>query len=155
MEGDGAVPTNDASTTDNAVVSGGSQEAPLTNTQSGIGIAQVYAGAGFFAGALKKRKQVFHETHENYRRPDYGTDFRNPHVGTMRSARGGIDQRRNMSGLGVGYTDALDLFKPMSNPLEKTSTGVRMNHRPQDPMRKRAQGTAQYVKANPQNKDGV
>jgi hypothetical protein len=63
--------------------------------------------------------------------------------------------KRNMSGLGVGYQDALDLFKPLRSGLNKVSNGVRMNHRPQDPMRRRAQGTRAYAEANPKNKDGI
>jgi len=144
-----------ASTTDSAVNGGGSQPTPPTNTQSGIAIGQVYAGAGFFTGAMKSRKQHFHESQQQYRRPDYGTGDRNPMVGHTPGPKGGIDMRRNMSGLGVGYADALDLFKPMRSNLNKTSTGVRMNHRPQDPMRRRAQGTRAYVEANPENKDGI
>jgi hypothetical protein len=144
-----------ASTTDSAVNGGGSPTTPPTNTQSGIAIGQVYAGAGFFTGAMKSRKQHFHESHQQYRRPDYGTDDRNPHVGPSYGPKGGIDMKRNMSGLGVGYQDALDLFKPMSSNLNKVSTGVRMNHRPQDPMRRRQSGISSYLKANPQNKDGA
>ena len=152
MEGGAAA---GASTTDNAVDGGGSLGTPPTNTSSGIGIGQVYAGAGFFTGVMKSRKQHFHESQQQYRRPDYGTGDRNPMVGPTPGPKGGIDMRRNMSGLGVGYADALDLFKPMRSNLNKTSTGVRMNHRPQDPMRRRAQGTRAYVEANPQNEDGI
>lgn len=144
-----------ASTTDNAVDGGGSLGTPPTNTSSGIGIGQVYAGAGFFTGAVKSRKQHFHETQQQYRRPDYGTSDRNPLLGATPGPKGGIDMKRNMSGLGVGYADALDLFKPMRSNLNKTSTGVRMNHRPQDPMRRRAQGARSYAEANPENKDGI
>jgi hypothetical protein len=104
---------------------------------------------------MKSRKQHFHETQQQYRRPDYGTSDRNPLVGHTPGPKGGIDMKRNMSGLGVGYQDALDLFKPLRSGLNKVSNGVRMNHRPQDPMRRRAQGTRAYAEANPQNKDGI
>jgi len=144
-----------ASTTDSAVNGEGSPMTPLTNTQSGIAIGQVYAGAGFFTGAMKSRRQHFHESHQQYRRPDYGTNDRNPYVGPTPGPKGGIDMKRNMSGLGVGYQDALDLFKPMRSNLNRMSTGVRMNHRPQDPMRRRQSGISAYVKANPENEDGI
>lgn len=153
MEGAAAQPSG-ASGTDNSVSEGG-QEAPLTTTQSGLPIAPVYAGAGFFTGMVRSRKQLFHQTRENYRKPDYAYETRNPYIPPMRSARGGIDMKRNMSGIGVGYTDALDLFKPQKPAINKQSTGIKKRYRQQDPMRRRQQGRAAYIKENPDNKDGV
>lgn len=151
---DAAAPMGGAETSDSSG-DGGSQTAPLTSTQSGMPIGQVYAGAGFFTGMIRSRKQLFHQTRENYRKPDYAYETRNPHLPAMRSARGGIDMKRNMSGIGVGYTDALDLFKPQKPAVNKTSTGVKRRYRQQDPMRRRQQGRAAYIQANPDNEDGV
>lgn len=144
-----------ASTTDSNAGGEGGQETPLTSTQSGIPIAQVYAGAGFFSGMIRSRRQQFHETQQNYRRPDYGTDMRNPYVGRMRAPRGGIDQKRQMSGLGVGYTDALDLFKDQKSGIDRRSNGVVRRYRQQDPMRRRGQGIRAYQSVNKENKDGI
>ena len=144
-----------ASTSDSDVNGGGSPTTPPTNTQSGIAIGQVYAGAGFFAGVVKSRRQHFHETHQQYKRPDYGTNDRNPMVGPTPGPKGGIDMKRNMSGLGVGYTDALDLFKPQGTSVNKKSNGVKRQYRAIDPQRRRNAGTRAYIKNNPKNKDGI
>lgn len=143
-----------ASTTNSNAGDEGGQSAPLTSTQSGMPIAQVYAGVGF-AGVLRSRREQFRQTQRNYRRPDYGTEVINSHVGRMRGPRGGIDQKRQMSGLGVGYTDALDLFKDQKSGIDRRSNGVVRRYRQQDPMRRRGQGIRAYQSLNKENKDGM
>jgi hypothetical protein len=144
-----------ASTTNSNAGGEGGQETPLTSTQSGLPIAQVYAGAGYFSSMIRSRRQQFHETQQNYRRPEYANNTRNPYVSPMRGPRGGIDQKRQMSGLGVGYTDALDLFKDQKSGIDKRSNGVVRRYRQQDPMRRRQQGIRSYEEQNPSNKDGI
>lgn len=118
-------------------------------------IAPVFGGAvsayNFRPLMRSLRGALFSE--QFYKRPDFGTDFRNPYVPKTAGPRGGIDVQRHMSGTGVPYTDPLDNFKPGRLDIDKKQASVRRPSRPIDTGRQRKRGTSAYRKMNKENTD--
>lgn len=124
-------------------------------TSSDLPTAPVYAGgvpAFNFRPMMRSLKQALF-SEQFYKRPDFGTEFRNPYVPKPMGPRGGIDVQRHMSGTGVPYTDPLDNFKPGRLDIDKPQQPVRRPSRPIDTGRQRKRGTAAYRKVNKENVD--
>lgn len=126
-----------------------------TTSSSGIPAAPVFAGAMVpynFSPVLRTSKREF-MSEQFYKHPDYGTEFKSPFVPKTKGPRGGIDVQRHMAGVGIPYSDPMDLFKAGRSDIDKKPQQVRRPSRPIDTGRMRKKGTAVYRKANKDNID--
>lgn len=141
MEGEGFSPPSSSD-------SGPTSTADLPIAPVYGGISAIYS----FAPAVRTGKKSF-LSEQFYKRPDYGTDYRNPYVPNTRGPRGGIDVERHMAGVGIPFADPMDNFKPGRLEIDKKVQPVRRPSRPIDSSRMRKKGTSVYRKMNKDNID--